>query len=227
LTPDNHQPKPGETIRITIGFGHHYPQGVMDKEGMVDRVYAVTPEGTQIDAETLSPSTYTLTTATEGTYRLYAALNPGFVSNTTEGRTVGNKKTLSNVVSCFAYRIAAMTLVTCGDKPQENFKKGVLDLEVIPRKDTDGHHDPHTTTLQVFFQGKPLAGAQVMAACSGRPSASEHSEPLKTTTDADGMAKIKRTGGGSWLFTARHKLPYPDTDECDEYSYSTSLTLDF
>lgn len=232
LTPDKPSPKPGETVTVTIGFGHHYPQGTMEKEGRLKRVYAVAPDGGEIDCQALSTSTYTFTPQQKGTYWLYAVMKPGFVSNTTKGRKLGNKETLENVVSCSAFRISAMTPVRCGDSKWRPAKGGAHELEVIPTGDPEAVDKGETIALKVLFQGKPLAGASVTPAASnaehhhGHDQGHDHGQDA-VETDADGIARIKLTSDESWLFTARHKTPYPDEELCDSFSYITSLTLDF
>jgi hypothetical protein len=37
---------------------------------------------------------------------------------------------------------------------------------------------------------------------------------------------VKIDSAGAWMFTARHKRPYPEKDLCDTYSYCTTLRLD-
>jgi len=232
LTPDNTSPAPGETVTLTIGFGHHYPQGEMEKAGRLQRVYAVYPDGSEIDCQALSPSTYTFTPEQKGTYWLYAAMKPGFVSNTTQGRSLGNKQTLENVVSCFAFRISAMTPIRCGDGQWRPAKADAYELEVIPADDPAKIAKGDMIAMKVLFKGKPLAGASVIPAAAdaehpqGHDQGHDHGSDA-VETDADGIARIKLTSDGPWMFTARHKMPYPNKELCDTFSYCTSLTFDF
>ena len=62
LTPDNNAAKPGDVVTVTLGFGHHFsPDEVMEKEDRMERVYAVSPDGTEIDLKAVTPAKYTFT----------------------------------------------------------------------------------------------------------------------------------------------------------------------
>ncbi|MGM0453927.1 MAG: DUF4198 domain-containing protein [Thermodesulfobacteriota bacterium] len=236
LTPGSDAVSVGETVRVEVGFGHEYPHGKMEKEGRLKSVYAVAPDGTEIDGKSLSPSEYTFTPKQKGIYWVYAVMKPGFVSNTTQGRKQGNKQTLEGVLSCFAYRISAVTAVRCGKPSDYTVSNGARALEIFPADDPAGKGEGDTIALKVLFQGKPLAEAPVTPASAAHDhghghghgdghGGHGHNKPVKT--DSDGIARIDLTSGGAWLFTAKHKTPYPDRDKCDSYSYITSLTMDF
>jgi len=225
LIPDKPAPDPGETVTLTIGFGHHFPGDKMEKEGRLKRVYAVAPDGSELACQALSPCTYTFTPQQEGTYWLFAALKSGFVSNTTSGRKLGNKQTLENVVSCSAFRMSGMTSIRCGKGEWEQAGGGAFDLELVPVADPAGKKKDDTIALKVMFQGEPLAGASVTPAAA--KSDHHHDSPAAVETNAEGRARVKRTGSGPWMFTARHDSPYPKKDLCDSYFYCTTLTLGF
>ena len=233
LTPESNAVSVGESVQIEIGFGHEYPHGKMEKKGMLASVYAVAPDGTEIDAEATSPSTYTFTPEQEGIYRIYSALKPGFVSNTVSGRKLGNKQSLENVVDCFAYRISAVTAIRCGQSEAGEAKRGNPELDIVPVRDPANLGKGDTLALKVLFKGKPLAGASITPAAAahhhggGHSHGHGHSHNANVETDSDGIARIKLKSDGWWLFTARHQMPYPDRDKCDSYSYSTSLTIEF
>jgi len=233
LTPDNTSPEPGETVTITIGFGHHYPEGKMEKADRLKSVHAIAPDGSEIACQAISPAAYTFTPNQKGTYWLYAAMKPGFVSNTTKGRKLGNKETLENVISCSAFRMAAMTAIRCGEAKWRPAKSEVHELEIIPADNPAVIDKGDTIALKVLFQGKPLAGTTISptAASHGKHNHGHSHDPNHghetVETDADGIARIKLTADGSWLFNAKHETPYPNEALCDSFLYITSLTLDF
>ncbi|MFO7839587.1 MAG: DUF4198 domain-containing protein [Desulfosalsimonadaceae bacterium] len=225
LTPDNSSPQPGETVEITVGFGHHYPQGKMEKKDRLQGVFAVSPDGSQTRCENISAATYKFTPEKKGGYWLYAAMKPGFVSRTTEGRKLGNKETLSGVVSCFAFRLSAMTPLRCGgDADWRTFAGDGPELEIFPSDDPGSLSKGDTLRLKVLFQGKPLADASLTPASA---AGEEHSGEESVKTNAEGIARVKIDSPGAWIFTASHKRPYTNKELCDFFSYSTSLTLDF
>ena len=227
LLPDDYTPTAGQAVTITLGFGHHFPSEVMERDGMVDRVYAITPDGREMEAEKKNTHTYVLTPKSGGTYILYAALNPGFMSTTTDGRKRGNRKTLDNVVSCFAFQFSAMTAISCDGKPGEFGKKNQLALEILPQQDPNQINAGDILAIKVVFENKPLAGASLSAVCAQSENNKPHSWDQETTTDKDGIARINITKPGKWLFNAGHKFSYPDPETCDDMRYATTMTFEF
>ncbi|MFH2065362.1 MAG: DUF4198 domain-containing protein [Pseudomonadota bacterium] len=228
LTPENNNPKPGQPLTVIIGFGHHFaPDEVMKKADRMEQVYALAPDGAKIDLKAVNASTYTFTPQVNGPYVIYASMKSGCMSTTIEGRKMGNRKTLENVVSCFGFQMAAMTTVTCGPVSDVKYEQNALTVEVIPRKNPDqvkvGDHLP----MLVLYQGKPLADATLSAVGSNCKLAKEQSWDQEVKTDADGVAIVKITAGGPWLFSVRHKIPYSDPETCDDMMYNTALTLAF
>jgi len=231
LSPDKTTPAPGDSVEITIGFGHHFPHGKMEKENRLKAVYATAPDGSKVRCKALSPSTYTFTPQQEGTYWLFAAMKPGFVSNTTQGRKIGNKKTLENVVSCSAFRLSAMTAIHCGNADWRSAEADAFDLKLMPVSDAADVKKGDTIAIKVLFQGEPLAGASVTPSAAAHSHDEEgnhghHGASGEVETNEDGIARVKLDYDGTWMFTARHQRPYPEKDLCDNYSYCTTLTLD-
>ena len=234
LSPDNTSPEPGETVTITIGFGHHYPQGKMEKANRLKGVHAISPKGNKIECQRISPATYTFTPDQKGIYWLYSAMKPGFVSNTTKGRKLGNKETLEKVISCSAFRMSAMSPISCGDARWHPAKSGNHELEILPLSNPASIDSGDVIELKVLFQGKPLSGASLSMTGSQhgeshhhRHEHGHHHDHTGVETDADGIARIKLTSDGSWLFNVKHEIPYPNEALCDSFLYITSLTLDF
>ncbi|MBC2696519.1 MAG: DUF4198 domain-containing protein, partial [Desulfobacteraceae bacterium] len=47
-----------------------------------------------------------------------------------------------------------------------------------------------------------------------------------TKTNKDGIAKIKILKSGVWLIATYYKEAYPDTEECDQYKLTSTLTFE-
>lgn len=228
LTPENHNPNPGQSVEVILGFGHHFsPDEVMKKDDRMERVYAVAPDGGKIDLKAVNTATYTFTPEKKGAYAIYAAMKSGCMSTTTQGRKMGNRKTLENVVSCFGFQMAAMTPVTCGPAAEVNFDKNALTVEVLPQKRIDQVKVGDRLPLLVLYQGKPLADATLCAVGRNCKLTKDQSWDQEIKTDADGRATVTITEAGPWLFSIRHKIPYSDPEACDDMMYNTTLTLDF
>jgi uncharacterized GH25 family protein len=227
LNVNNYQPKVGETVYVEIGFGHKYPRDEVLKPGRMQQVQALDPEGRSVALEEVFPSFYKFTPQKEGTHRIVAALKPGFVSNTTQGRKLGNRKTLPEVVSCFAFRMMATALITCGGKSGGQAGAGEEGLEILALKDPAELKAGESLPLKVVFQGKPLGDAELKATCAQCDADEEHPWVQQIKTDAQGLVRIKPSAKGPWGFIVSHRIPYSNPDECDKYFYQTSLTVGF
>ena len=227
LNASNYAPQVGETIWLEIGFGHAYPRDELMKEGRIERVYAISPDGRETAAEKIFPAFYKFTPETEGTHMIVAVLKPGFVSKTTDGRKLGNKKSLKEVVSCFAFRMTAISVITVGSKNVSLPPKTGKTLEIRALKNPSGLQPGDVLPLQIIFKGKPLAGVSLKAACKHCVTDKKHPWAQESESNSEGIVHIKMSSGGPWMFTTTHEIPYPDTDECDNYLYRTSLTIGF
>jgi uncharacterized GH25 family protein len=226
LNASDYAPEAGETIWIELGFGHQYPRDEIMKEGRLDRIYALGPEGKESPVEQIFPSFYKFTPKSKGAYQIIAALKPGFVSKTADGHKLGNKKDFPDTRYCFAFRMSAKTVITVGKKNKEVSQTTQKPLEIVAMTSPADLKVGDTLPLKVMFEGKPLSGASVSAVYEGFTEEKNH-WAQEATTNADGLVQIKMTAKGPWLFTATHKESYPDKAECDDYSYRASLTVSF
>jgi len=240
LNASNYSPKAGETVWLEIGFGHQFPRDELIKEGRVEQVYALGPSGKELNVQKIFPSFYQFTPPTEGAYQIIATMKPGFVSKTTDGRKLGSKKDHSNAVDCFAFRMTAKALISVGPSKGGPSKESKKPLEILALKNPVNLKVGQTLPLKVMFNGRPLAGAEVKAAHTGHTTHKKdqhahtgHGKGMhqhwaqEAESNSEGIVQIILTFKGPWMFTTSHKTPYPDKNECDDYSYRTSLTLSF
>jgi hypothetical protein len=75
--------------------------------------------------------------------------------------------------------------------------------------------------LQLLYQGKPLAGALIIAFNRDRPM-----EKLKLRTDPDGRVRLTLARAGVWLVTSVHMIPAPLLARADWESLWASLTFE-
>jgi len=77
--------------------------------------------------------------------------------------------------------------------------------------------------VRLLYEGKPLAGALVMALQRGRPG----DPPRKVTarSDAKGRVTLKLDGPGFWLIKAVHMIPAPADAGAEWESFWSSLTF--
>ena len=242
LNPADHYPPVGSTVDIGIGWGHTYPAGRVDqeiKEGLVEAISAVDPDGLTVELSKTSNVLYRLKVEKAGVYLITARIKPVVFTMTTEGRKRGDKKSVANAVKCTSYRIEAKTVILAGgDARNLDFAAG-QPLELIPLTNPLAIKNGGRFAVQALFEGRPLADADVRAtfagfeAEAGSTHASAHKEgkrvhkhfPAESLTDAQGRAELSLDRPGYWMIVISHKPPYPDTAVCDEYRYNTAFTF--
>lgn len=224
LNIDNHRPRINETVRIEIGWGHHFPKNEVMKESFLDKVYAVDRYGKKIPLTQTSFGQYEFTPKTEGTYRVLADIHPGFLTKTTQGYKMKPKNGLHNAVSCFRYDLRAKAVISVDGKG-EDFDTPAGDLlEIIPLKSPDRLKKGDLFPLKVLYDGNPLANVPVYATYEGF---SEESDTIACTimTDGNGKAELEIFKKGNWMVNVIHKVPYPAPEECDDHNYKYSFTF--
>jgi len=225
LDASNYSPKIGEDVTIEIGFGHKYPHHEMVKEENIDRIFVRDPEGRELALEKVAPAKYRFSPKAEGQYEVIAKLKQGFVSNTPDGRKLGNKKTLTGVISCQHFTMNAKALIKAGSKGKGSSHQSSLPLEIIPPDNINKLKVGDELLLKIMYQGKPLKRAKFNATDEKTALRQEGKWVQESESDADGMVRVKLISKGPWLFTASHELPYTDQSECDKSSYRTTLTF--
>lgn len=95
-----------------------------------------------------------------------------------------------------------------------------LTLELIPEADPYSLSPGARLTVRLFYLGKPLSGALVMAL-----DQVDASHPQKVRSDASGRATFTLPRAGAWLIKAVHMIPAPRDASADWESLWASLTF--
>jgi uncharacterized GH25 family protein len=95
-----------------------------------------------------------------------------------------------------------------------------LTLELVPETDPYALAPGRSLVVRVLYEGKPLAGALVMAL----DAASAH-EPQRVRSGPDGRASFALPRAGSWLVKTVHMIPAPAGTGADWESFWASLTF--
>lgn len=74
---------------------------------------------------------------------------------------------------------------------------------------------------RVYFRGKPLSGALVVAISRAEPSV-----PVSARSDANGYVTLPLERGGMWFIKSVHLIPASDPNVADVESFWASLTFD-
>jgi uncharacterized GH25 family protein len=247
LNPGNYFPEVGATVDIGIGWGHKYPANRVDqevKDGRVEEIKAVDPDGQTIDLSKVSASLYQLKIDKPGAYLVTARIKPGFFTTTPEGRKWGNKKEIANPIKCTNFHIQAKTVLIAGGKDQNLTRPAGQPLEIIPQTNFGQMKPGDALSIQVMFDGKPLADATVRATYAGfeaediaphQPAARDkkagkkgHARhfPVETPTDAQGNAELQLKKAGYWMIVLSHRCPFADAQTCDEYMHNMTFTFE-
>jgi uncharacterized GH25 family protein len=216
------QPKITEgTVEMDLVYGHNMRQdGVGDIKRLTPFVYL--PDESRSTA-VLSPgeARHKLSFKAEQSGYYTAIVDQGMVviSRTNEGYNIGPKCQFKDVIYSGAFHQMAKSIVTVGQAGEYEGKIMHGILEIVPHKPFCSMDED--TELKVFYEGQPLAMAEIMAV-----SGKEGKEMALVKTDQDGSARITVTSEGEWMFLVRHKDPSKKLDEAfDESVFVTSLVL--
>ncbi len=247
LNPGNYFPEVGTTVDIGIGWGHKYPANRVDqevKDGRVEEIKAVDPDGKTIDLSKVSAALYQLKIEKPGAYLITAQIKPGFFTTTPEGRKWGNKKEIANPIKCTNFFIQAKTVLIAGNSDKNLGNAAGQPLEVIPLNNLERMKSGDALRIKLLFDGKPLPDAKVRATYAGfetediaphQPAAKEKKEdkrghhrhfPVETVTDGQGKAVLPIQKPGFWMVMLSHRCPYADAGTCDEYMYNMAVTFE-
>ena len=95
-----------------------------------------------------------------------------------------------------------------------------LTLELIPEADPYTLVAGETLSVRLLYQGKPLAGALVMAL-----DARDAKTPQQVRSDRAGRATFRLPRAGAWLIKAVHMIAAPRETGADWESFWASLTF--
>lgn len=222
----DYTPVSGETIRMTIGWGHRYPLAGFLKKDDLEKISIFGPKGNKIDVSASSVLEFQSAEAIteQGVYIVAAKRKTGFYTKTTEGGKRCSKKGLKNVIKCFHSEMCAKAVVNAGNG------KGKADLsighpfEIIPLANPADLRKGDYLPVQVLLKGKPFKG-KIYATYVGF-STEKNAFAYTAKTGAKGKGKIKILHPGVWMIKAVHEEPYPDQSECDVDSYTATLTFE-
>jgi hypothetical protein len=115
----------------------------------------------------------------------------------------------------------AKSLLAVGGRSDPTVTKPVgLTLELVPEADPYSLAPGGTLTVSLLYQGKPLAGATVMAL-----DATDAQTPQRVRSDANGRASFTLPRAGAWLIKAVHMIRAPRDAGADWESFWASLTF--
>lgn len=220
--------------RLYVGWGHHYPVDGITRPGDFASLSLITPGGMP---ETFSfdhdgISTAQLTPDRPGLYTVSIVRHPSWntihLQNGKEIKEKGPKTAFRNVVKSIYSQQFATSYFAVGDTRHDPIPTPVGNrLELVPLV------NPYDGTvcsggklpIQLRLDGKPLPYTTITATYAGYRSDNEMA--IHTLTDANGVAHIRISHPGPWLFKARAERAAQGeiAKSATHEVYYTSLTL--
>lgn len=231
VNADNYHPKTGETVTISLGMAHHFPADNSCAVDKMDQIYILGPDGKkkllemkgQGEENLVAPISVTFDTP--GTYLVVAEKKKGFVSKTVDGYKYKSKKELEDVIASYWSEGNAKAVINVQSPAGEAFKKTPdCRYQVVLDNDPGGLKKGEYLEAQVMYDGKPH-NTTVFATYEGF---AEESDTFAYTTPVKGEkpARIRILQPGKWLVKVQDKFPYENTEDADQYSFTSSLTFE-
>jgi uncharacterized GH25 family protein len=123
------------------------------------------------------------------------------------------------------YRRCAKTLIQVGEKKDKTFEHNTgMPLEIIPLQNPYTLKLGSKMTVQVLFDGKPLADKMIV---TWDKTATTKTRQQKQRTDAKGQMTFPLDKNGQWMISTVHMIPVENNPEANYQSYWGNLTFEF
>jgi len=228
-------PKYGARTKVYFGWGHHYPVDDFLPVEYLQEFSLIFPDG-KVEKITPNPGGFLATQINfkqPGSYIVSASKKPGFYTMYMDKgevhHKIGPKTGLKGVILSLYYEQYTKSLISVGEAEDSSFSKPVgHKLEIIPLENPYKLHGcgGHFLPVKVLFEGKPAQYCKVYATYAGFSTGDDFA--YATSTDGEGIAKIRLIHWGPWLIKADIKLPAPEElkDKCNELHYTATLTFE-
>lgn len=229
INMEKYTPATQDTVNLNIGFGHQFgnPVGNVLHDGdRMEEIVVLDGNSEKIAVKAINETDFEVQKKlqTSGSYLALAQTKEGFFTKTTEGYQRQSKKGLKNVLQCSYSGGYAKAVINAGKGRNDVLSKPVgHTLEIVPTQNPADLKTGDMLPLNVLYQGKPLK-TELYATYLG--FSSEGAWAYVANTNAEGKGRIKILSPGIWLVKVNHKLPFSDLKECDQYSYTATLTFE-
>jgi uncharacterized GH25 family protein len=228
-------PKYGARTNVYFGYGHHYPVDDFLSADHLQEFSLISSDGGRKKI-TPNPGGYLATQISfeqPGGYIVSAVMKPGFytmyIGNGEIHHKLGPKTGLTGVILSLYYEQYTKSLISVGKNKNTDFSKPIgHKLEIVPIENPYELHGcgEHFLSVQVLFEDSPARFCKVYATYSGFSTADDFA--YTTSTNGEGIAKIRLTHWGPWLIKTEIKLPATEEfkDKCNELHYTATLTFE-
>lgn len=239
IEPSSFRPAQSERITVRVRVGEHFKgDPVPRSSARIERFAAVVPGDRDLElplkgTEGADPAGQA-TLPVPGTWILVYDTNHAFVDLdgpkferylTEEGlERISALRAKAGKTAAGArdmYSRCAKSLVTVGAEGQAGYDRVLgLPLELVPGASPAALPAGGELPVLLLYQGKPLAGALVVAIRKDQPLAK-----VSARTGKDGRVRLRLGGPGDWLVKAVHMIPAPAGSGADWESFWASLTF--
>lgn len=170
-----------------------------------------------------------------GNYWLSAVYQPTFWSKNKDGWKQQNLTEMPDASTCQQAQMFGKKLLVVGDGAVDvaAISKPIgQNLEIVPLADPTQAKVDERFPVQIYYEGKPLAGATVIATSDTFMAkdldATRDERPPQAfsgKTDKDGKVSIIPQLEGLWKIKVAHKAPFEDQKTCLEHSNTATLLL--
>jgi len=160
-----------------------------------------------------------------GSYVAVVKKKGGFSTKTTDGYQRGkNKQEVKDVIECSYSEKYAKAVFAVGAPGGAAFAKVFGHaLEIVPMQDPAGLNKGDELTVKVLAQGQPVRAIVYGTYDGFSPEANTFA--YTTSTNKEGIAKIRMIGGGVWVLVVKQESAYPDAAVCDKKTLASTLTF--
>ncbi|MGP1516234.1 MAG: DUF4198 domain-containing protein [Ottowia sp.] len=141
----------------------------------------------------------------------------GFWVKTKDGKWHNQSRNEISNPQDIALSLRSLKMVGSYLTPREPVTRMGYDLEIVPASNPAKLKQGDPLEVQVFYMGKPLAGAKINTDLFD-PNAA------KISTDTEGKATLKVNHAGYNAISASHSVPYPDSKLADQNSLVYTLS---
>jgi uncharacterized GH25 family protein len=232
LTADKYDPKPGETIAISVGWGHKFPRDSEPRAEMVSKMtlFILDPQGEKIPLSIKPKKTergiepVKVRFEKSGTYLAVLTMK-AFVSKTTEGYFYKSKDKLKNVLTSSWSETVAKAIINVGLPEGEVLSKDlVYHYQIVSLENPINLKEGDLLPVKVMLNGRP--GRTLVYARYASFSQDKDASAWTCRTDKEGVAKVKLLKKDLWLIKTNDSLPYENPNKADQYSFIATLTFE-
>lgn len=224
IMPETFQPKENSILPVAFTSAHKYFANEEIPDITKFRLLVIGPQGRELPLAfcRVEPAAVhaLVPVCGDGTYVISAVTTvPDYFSKTTDGWKPGRKTELCDVIRSGKYVKSVKTFLTVG-APSDSYKKTLgHTIEIVPQENPTDLKAGRTLAVLVMYEGKPVKDVPVFGVYEGYKPKDHSDQPVKTKTDANGIAKIELNRPGKWLVYAKYELDTPQNPDADYENY--------